>query len=289
MKKVLIGIFAVLMCFTLVGCGKKNEDVKVENKVNLSIDKSAYTKEERIEVSIDFGKTDKDNAVIVITESSTKHESEKYVHDEKNYTEYRYLADFSEIPFYMWAPNKDGKYDVRVYENNDGGKELASVSFEVNAKGSSDTTKKDDTKDDDDDENKTAECKKINQEHMAHFGIAGFDVESSYCVYIYDYRDYVDSIKIYFVADKSKQLEVADSIFTKSGSHNRTTDVEDITSVSEAKNWYGNAYHFYTSNYVYSIDFIEEEKEESVLNDRVIKANSVLIEIMPYDMWYGNE
>ena len=109
MKKFLIGIFAIFLCFTLVGCGKKNEDVKVDNKVNLSIDKGAYTKEERIEVTLDFGKTNKESAVIVITESNTKHESEKYVHDEKDYTDYRYLADFSEIPFYMWSPNKIGK------------------------------------------------------------------------------------------------------------------------------------------------------------------------------------
>lgn len=283
MKKVLIGIFAVLMCFTLVGCGKKNEDVKVENKVNLSIDKSAYTKEERIEVSIDFGKTDKDNAVIVITESSTKHESEKYVHDEKNYTEYRYLADFSEIPFYMWAPNKDGKYDVRVYENNDGGKELASVSFEVNANGSSDTSKKDDTKEDDND-NKTTGCKKINQEHMAHFGIAGFDVDSSYCIYEYDYRDYIDTLRIFYVADETEKVRAAQDIFARSGSYESLDDGKQITNIEDSKYFMDGSYRFVNETYVYTVKLQKEAEEENPFNDISVKANTIIIDIQTREL-----
>lgn len=283
MKKILIGIFAVLICFTLVGCGKKNEDIKVENKVNLSIDKNVYTKEERIEVSLDFGKTNKDSAVIVITESSTKHENEKYVHDEKNYTEYRYLADFSEIPFYMWAPNKDGKYDVRVYENNDGGKELASVSFEVNATLSSDTSWKDDKKEEDN-ANKTTGCKKINQEHMAHFGIAGFDVDSSYCIYEYDYRDYIDTLRIFYVADETEQIRAAQDIFSKSGSYESLDDGKQISSIEDSKYFMDGSYRFVNETYVYTVKLQKEAEEENPFNDISVKANTIIIDIQTREL-----
>lgn len=277
MKKILIGIFAILICFTLVGCGKKNVDVKIENKVNLSIDKTAYTKEERIEVTLDFGKLNKDNAVIVITESSTKHENEKYVNSENNHTEYRYIADFSEIPFYMWAPKNDGKYDVRVYENNDGGKELASITFEVKEAEIINTPKEDNNNKDNDKE----QCYQIKEEHMSHFQIAGFKVDSSYCIYEYDYRDYVDTIKIFYVADESEQIKVAQYIFNKSGSYESLDDGKRISSIEDAKYFVDESYRFLNDTYTYTIKLQKETEEENPFNDLSVKTNSIIIEITP--------
>lgn len=277
MKKILIGIFAILIFFTLVGCGKKNEDAKIENKVNLSIDKNAYAKEERIEVTLDFGKLSKDNAVIVITESSTKHESEKYVNSENNHTEYRYIADFSEIPFYMWAPEEDGKYDIRVYENNAGGKELASITFEVKEDGTTDTQKKDN----DDQDNDTEQCYQIKDEHMSHFQIAGFNVNSSYCIYEYDYRDYIDTIKIFYVADETEQTRVAQYIFDKSGSYESLDDGKRISSIEDAKYFVDGSYKFLNDIYTYTIKLQKEAEEENPFNDLSVKANSIIVEITP--------
>lgn len=99
-----------------------------ENQIALSIDKTNYDKKERIEVTMDFGDVDKDNAVIVIVNSDMAHG--ELTPAEGKCEEYRWLSDFSEIPFYLSAPNKDGLFDVRVYAAGIG-EELASVSFVV--------------------------------------------------------------------------------------------------------------------------------------------------------------
>lgn len=99
-----------------------------ENKIALSIDKTNYDKEERIAVTMDFGDVDKDNAVIVIVNSELSHGGLTPAEDKCE--EHRWLSDFSEIPFYLSAPNKDGLFDVRVYAAGIG-EELASVSFVV--------------------------------------------------------------------------------------------------------------------------------------------------------------
>lgn len=104
---------------------------EIENKVDLRIDKSAYEKSERIEVTLDFSKMKQNEAVIVIVASDSAHGNEATVHDDDKHEEYRWLADFSELPFYLWAPDKDGVFDIRVYADGDGGDELASVTFTV--------------------------------------------------------------------------------------------------------------------------------------------------------------
>ena len=278
MRKILKGLFTVAVIFillmSLTGCGE-NEDVKVENKVNLSIDKSVYLKEERIEVSIDFDKLNKENAVIVITKTSTKHGNEKLVHE--NNEEYRYLSDFSELPFYMWAPANNGKYDVRVYENNNDGKELASITFEVKEGGDIDTSKKDN----DDQDNDKEQCYQIKKEHMSHFQIAEFNIDSSYCIYEYDYRDYVDTIKIFYVADETEQIRAAQYIFDKSGSYESLDDGKRISSIEDAKYFVDNSYRFLNDTYTYTIKLQKEVEEENPFNDLSIKANSIIIEITP--------
>lgn len=110
--------------------GNEEAPTVIENKVDLSLDKSTYEPEERIEVTLDFGKLNQDSAVIVIAASSAEHGSESVVHEDSAHTEYRWLSDFSELPFYLWAPEQDGAYDVRVYAG-EGGEELASLSFTV--------------------------------------------------------------------------------------------------------------------------------------------------------------
>ena len=75
---------------------------------------------------MNFEDIDQDNAVIVIVNSDTPHG--KLTPAEEDCEEYRWISDFSEIPFFLWAPDKDGLFDVRVYSTSNG-EELASVSF----------------------------------------------------------------------------------------------------------------------------------------------------------------
>lgn len=152
MKRIVVFLLTAVLALSFAGCGLLNkkpsesdpvtdnpdttqsggtQEVTVENKVNLSLDKTKYDREERIEVTLDFGKLNKDSAVIVITASDTAHGNETAVHEDAAHEEYRWLVDFTELPFYMWAPNKDGLFDVRVYANGDGGEELASITFAV--------------------------------------------------------------------------------------------------------------------------------------------------------------
>ena len=111
--------------------GGGTQIVMVENKVDLSIDKTKYEKNERIEATLDFGKLDKESSVIVIVNSDTPHGSSNVVYADEAHEEYRYISDFSEQPFYMWAPDKEGLFDVRVYSKSNNGDELASVPFAV--------------------------------------------------------------------------------------------------------------------------------------------------------------
>lgn len=154
MRKIFAVIIAAALCLSLCACdtvknllpGENPESAnskgkaepvqsakqeETENKVGLSIDKTAYEKEERIAVSLDFAKLNQEEAVAVIIDSSAAHGNETAAHEEDSREEYRWLADFSEIPFYMWAPDRDGLFDVRIYENGEGGAELASVTFAV--------------------------------------------------------------------------------------------------------------------------------------------------------------
>lgn len=153
MKKIIVLLLAAVMLLSLAACGEKTpapsgsddkpgasapapsgqggtEATEVENKVDLSVDATHYEQNGTISVTLDFGKLNKENAVIVIVNSDTEHGTENAVHD--TYEEYRYLSDFSELPFYMSTPlDKDGLFDVRVYANDDGGEELASITIAV--------------------------------------------------------------------------------------------------------------------------------------------------------------
>lgn len=138
MKRIIIVFLTALLLLSYAGCGpltkmpqSSSQAATVENRVALSIDKTVYEKEERVEVTLDFDKLNKDTAVIVIVSSDTAHGKEAYIHDDGKHEEYRWLADFSELPFYMQTPNKDGLFDVRVYSDGEGGDELASVTFSV--------------------------------------------------------------------------------------------------------------------------------------------------------------
>lgn len=153
MKKALALVLALVMLLSLAACGKdaptpadsqsdktsgSQTDIdgsggtqarEFENKIALSIDKTKYGKEERIEVTMDFSDVDQNNAVIVIVNSDMAHG--KLTPAEETCEEYRWLADFSEIPFFLFAPDKDGLFDARVYSDSELGEELASVPFAV--------------------------------------------------------------------------------------------------------------------------------------------------------------
>lgn len=146
MKKGIALLLTFTLLFSLAGCGlfdKKPAETsdpagtpsgggtqvqEFENKIALSIDKTKYDKEESIAVTMDFSDVDKDNAVIVIVNADMAHGELTPAEDKCE--EHRWISDFSEIPFYMSAPNKDGLFDVRVYATGNG-EELASVSFAV--------------------------------------------------------------------------------------------------------------------------------------------------------------
>ena len=146
MKRILSLLLALIMVSALAGCGildkiksssesgenVVNSTTEIENKVGLSIDKSKYERNERIEVTLDFGKLKQEDAIIVIVTSDTEHNKAISYETECAWEEYRWLDDFSEVPFYMWAPkDKDGLFDVRVYADSESGKELASETFAV--------------------------------------------------------------------------------------------------------------------------------------------------------------
>ena len=148
MKRILAALTALLLALSLAACGDKPSGNRIsipppkgaqqsetggaekfENQITLSIDKTNYAQEERIEVTLDFSELDQSSAVIVIVKSDAAHGKTAPASDACE--EYRSLSDFSEVPFFLWAPDKDGLFDVRVYANTEDGKELASVSFGV--------------------------------------------------------------------------------------------------------------------------------------------------------------
>ena|GEM_PF-6099017 len=102
---------------------------KFENQIALSINKTNYAQGEHIEVTVDFSEFDQSSAVIVMVNSETAHGKTTPAQDACE--EIRWLSDFSELPFLLWAPEKDGLFDVRVYTKSEDGEELASVSFGV--------------------------------------------------------------------------------------------------------------------------------------------------------------
>ncbi len=104
------------------------EAEQIENRIAISIDNTKYGKGERIEVTMNFADVDQDNAVIVIVQSDMPHG--QLTPTEEDCEELRWLSDFSEIPFYLWAPEKDGLFDVRVYSSGNG-EELASITIAV--------------------------------------------------------------------------------------------------------------------------------------------------------------
>lgn len=151
MKKVLSLVLALVMLLSLAACGKDaptpadsqsgqtsgsqtaadgtGGTQAFENKIALSLDKTHYEKAERIEVSLDFAEAGQEYSVVLIINSETEHG--KMTPSQEDSEEYRFLSDFDEIPFYMYAPEKDGLFDARVYSDSGLGKELASVTFAV--------------------------------------------------------------------------------------------------------------------------------------------------------------
>lgn len=155
MKKIFTLLLAAVMVLSLAACGEKapapsgsndnsgtntpstsgqggTEAIEVENKVGLSLDKSTYEIDEHIAVTLDFSKLNQDAAIIVVVNSDTEHGKAVPYDDDKAWAEYRWLADFSEVPFYLYPKNTgNGLYDVRVYADAESGKELASITIAI--------------------------------------------------------------------------------------------------------------------------------------------------------------
>lgn len=161
MKKIFALLLAAVMVLSLAACGEKTPsssndtpntqkpsqnstdtapsdnggttaNTEIENKVDLSLDKSTYEIDEHIAVTLDFSKLNQDAAIIVVVNSDTEHGKAVPYDDDKAWAEYRWLADFSEVPFYLYPQNTgNGLYDVRVYADAESGEELASITIAV--------------------------------------------------------------------------------------------------------------------------------------------------------------
>lgn len=160
MKKIIALLFVVVMLLCLSACGDKapsgsnatsgtqqpNQNStnhaasgiggattkEIENKVELSLDSTHYELDVQIAVTLDFGKLNQETAVIAVVRSDTPHGEVIPYEDDTTWAEYRFLSDFSELPFYLFPQNMgDGLYDVRVYADAESGKELASITIAV--------------------------------------------------------------------------------------------------------------------------------------------------------------
>lgn len=144
MKKLFALLLTLLLCMPLFGCKGKSEAApsaagepssapiekpqEIENQVALSLDKSAYEPDESIAVTLDFTKLNQDTAVIVVVPCETQHGKAVDYNDDTTWVEYRWLSDFSEVPFYLYPyDTQSGLYDVRVYADAESGEELASI------------------------------------------------------------------------------------------------------------------------------------------------------------------
>lgn len=112
--------------------GETATNTEIENRVDLSLDKAAYEIDEHIAVTLDFSKLNQETAVIIVVNSDTAHGKAIPPDDDTMWVEYRWLADFSEVPFYLYPQNTgNGLYDVRIYADAEGGEELASATIAI--------------------------------------------------------------------------------------------------------------------------------------------------------------
>ena len=110
----------------------EGNEAEIENQIDLSLDDTHYETDAQIAVTLDFNKLNQDQAIIVVVSSDTEHNKTISYDNDASWIEYRWLSDFSELPFYLFPENmSNGLYDVRVYADAESGTELASITMAV--------------------------------------------------------------------------------------------------------------------------------------------------------------
>ncbi len=96
---------------------------------SLNIDKKVFAPGEQIVVTFTASANYPENAWIGIIPSEVAHGSE--ARNDQFDIDYRYLQKMAAGTITFNAPDKSGKYDFRMHDSDDNGKELCSISFEV--------------------------------------------------------------------------------------------------------------------------------------------------------------
>lgn len=96
----------------------------------LSLDRSTFLINEEIAVHFTAGPGFAENAWIGIIPSHVPHGSE--AENDRNDMTYQYLKNMQSGTLIFRAPGEPGAYDFRMHDTDNNGKEVASVSFQVN-------------------------------------------------------------------------------------------------------------------------------------------------------------
>jgi len=109
---------------------KVGRDTRLSNTSGkLQLDKAVYTPMEEISVSFLAGKNFAENAWIGIVPSSVPHGSEAEA--DKSDLSYQYIEKKTEGVFIFTAPAVPGTFDMRMFDTDNDGKEIAYVTFTV--------------------------------------------------------------------------------------------------------------------------------------------------------------
>ncbi len=116
-------IMLIIFAFLLITCNSDGH--------NLEIDKSNYMPGEKIIIEYTADPNWNETAWIGIIPSNVAHGKES--ENDANDLYYQYLKKSDKGVMEFSAPNKAGKYDIRMHDNDDGlkGLEIFSVSFTV--------------------------------------------------------------------------------------------------------------------------------------------------------------
>jgi hypothetical protein len=120
MRQLTIALSVLLASLTLVSCGKK---------ASMTIGKTTFAPGEVIAVNFVAPASFSERAWVGIIPSDIPHGNET-VNDEHDIA-YIYLEKKVAGALNFYAPGQPGKYDLRMHDTDDNGKEFASVSFEV--------------------------------------------------------------------------------------------------------------------------------------------------------------
>ncbi len=105
------------------------EGVEEEEDPVIELDKRTYGAGEEITVHFKAPIKIAYTAWVGIVPADTPHHDEMI--NDKSLSFFEYLDGRTKGPIYLQAPNTSGKYDVRLYSSDTGGKELGSLTFTV--------------------------------------------------------------------------------------------------------------------------------------------------------------